>query len=737
MRVIPQATKESLVNMYLTNPDLSLQAVADHGGCSVSGLHNWVTEFQTNDGVIKEAKIGGFRWSTDLPQFHCEICQLIDQLGHCVSNPSLAAALYQFHGLDVKPETLRLYRIKHDLPHNCKDKGKKGGDWKKITAVIDNNGQIRPSARAEVEAGLLINVPAAQGGKQYSNAFRKKMVYKIVKEGLSVKEVCQRYDVDDKIVYYWIGQYKKAGRLTRKKRAKNQLKFFLSDYPVLEAARSFPELTCYALKLWLQENHQLNCSVKRIQEYLLSHHVKRPHGSKKSALKALSTAAPDHYIISEYTKGDDQDTPMSSAWLTRLKWLNDDIPWRVKAKLMKEMISYWKSFRQCFGGIKDPRTGHKRAGSVVVILFVVLLSILVAAGSAANVVRFGINHRLKWLRIIVGEEAIDKIPSEGSIQRVMRNIDGQDLSQSAIQFTMLRREQLGLPMTGLTIAWDAKTCRGSKDGPNSDYQHTATYMDHQTRETLAVVPTGRLAKETQTLLDTIAAGIIPIKNNMITADALHGKPIVAETITNYGGDYFLAVKEKQPIVQDCHMVFDMLDEDDRHQQQDPKRPSTHRNCTVHHVPELTRNRYPQWKNLQTIIYYMVEDPTRKTKKKVKKYTNYYQTKLPYTRIFVSSKRLSAKEAIRIIREHWGIEENHHILDVTMKEDYHQARKENAAIVWAIMKRLGLNELLRSRGKESIYGAMNYCHSCIWHLFAQLTQFHLKYPQYAKYFDFNK
>ena len=737
MRVIPLATKYSLVEKYLSDPALSLQTIADQGEVSASGLRNWVQEFQTNNGVIKEARIGGYRWSRELEKFHCEICQLIAQFGHCVSNRKLAAALLRFHGLEVRPETLRLYRIKHNLPYNCKDKGKKGGNWKHITAVIDNQGQIRPAARAAIEAGLLANVGVVQDGKQYPNAFRKKIVYKVVKENLSVKEVCVRYDVDAKTVYYWIGQYKKTGRLTRKKRAKNQLTFFLPDYPVLEAARSYPELTCYALKLWLQQHHQLNCSVKRIQEYLLTHHISRPLGDKKSAQKALSTAAPDHYIISEYAKQEAQEESKSSSWLTQLKWLNDDIPWRVKVKLMKAMLSYWQSFRHCFGGIKDPRTGHKKAGSVVVILFVVLLSIMVAAGSAANVVRFGTNQRLKWLRVIVGQDAINKIPSEGAIQRLVRNIDGQELGLSAIQFTMLRRKQLNLPMRGLTIAWDAKTSRGSKDGPNSDYLHTATYMDHQTRETLAVVPTGRLAKETQTLLDTIAAETIPIKDNMITADALHGKPVVAEAVTKHGGDYFLAIKGTKRLLEDCHMVFDTYDEYDRHQQRDQKRPSTVRSCTVQLVPEVVRNRYPEWKNWQTIIYYMVEDPTRATNKKIKKYTNYYEDKLPYTRMFVSSKRLSAAEAIQIIREHWGIEENHHILDVTMKEDHHQARKENAALVWAIMKRLGLNELLRSRGKESIYGAMNYSHSCIWHLFAQLTQFHLKYPQYAKYFGFNK
>ena len=286
----------------------------------------------------------------------------------------------------------------------------------------------------------------------------------------------------------------------------------------------------------MQQHHQLNCSVKRIQEYLLTHHFKRPIGDKKSAQTVLSTAASDHYIISEYANQEAQETSESSSWLTQVKWLNDDIPWRVKVKLMKAILSYWQSFRHCFREIKDPSTGHKKAGSVVVILFVVLLRIMVAAGSATNVVRFGTNQRLKWLRVIVGQDAINKIPSEASIQRLVCNIDGQELGLRAIQFTMLRRKQLNLPMTGLTIAWDAKTSRGSKDVPNSDYLHTDTYMDHQTRETLAVVPTGWLAKETQTLLDTMAAEIIPIKANMITADAFHGKPLVAEAISKHGGD---------------------------------------------------------------------------------------------------------------------------------------------------------------------------------------------------------
>ena len=68
---------------------------------------------------------------------------------------------------------------------------------------------------------VLVNVPATKGSKQYLNAFCNKVVYR------AVKEVCERYDVDVEIVYYWIGQYKKEGRLTGEQRVKNQLKYLL------------------------------------------------------------------------------------------------------------------------------------------------------------------------------------------------------------------------------------------------------------------------------------------------------------------------------------------------------------------------------------------------------------------------------------------------------------------------------------------------------------------------------
>ena len=736
MRVISREDKETWVKMYLENPDLSLKAIADQADCSSSGLHNWVQEFQTNDGVIGEAQIGGYRWSKGLEAIHCELCQLIFQHGHTVSNPILAQAINELYSIDVSAEVVRQYRIKYNLPYNRKDKGKKGGDWAKITEVIDDNGQIRPLARARVESELLLHLPEVRGKKHYPSAIRRTVVYKI-KNGMSVKEASETFDVNIKIIYKWLKLYDTEGRLTRKKRAKNRVFFDLADYPVLAMARSYPELSCNALKLWLLQNHQLKCSVQQIKDHLTKHHVNRPIGTKKSAEKLFASVTPDHYTLTTFAELESQADAESSSLVARLKRSEDGLPWRLKFKLMKETTNYWQTFRVHFAGMKDPRQGPARSGPMITLLFLILLSAMVFAGSAANVVRFATTKRLKWLRPILAEESIDKVPRNGTFQRLMQELDSEDFGLRAIQFTLCRREQLGLPMTGLTFAWDMKTSRGSKDGPDSDYLHTASMMEHQSRDTLAVFPTGRLYKEVNTLVKTVKTGSIPVKGNMITADALYGKAVVANAIVEQGGDYFLAVRGNQAMVEDCHLLEDMLhgNYDSYCQQQDDKRPNTTRTCYVFAVNEWVKHRQRNWKNFQTVIFYKVEDPTRPKKRKKPKKANQEPTKMDSYRIFVSSRRLTAEEAIATIRNHWGIEENHQILDVDMREDAHQARKGNAALNWAIIKRLVLNELMRSRTKEPISGAMTYSQGCIWNLLAQLTQFHLKYPKYAKYFDF--
>ena len=68
---------------------------------------------------------------------------------------------------------------------------------------------------------------------------------------------------------------------------------------------------------------------------------------------------------------------------------------------------------------------------------------------------------------------------------------------------------------------------------------------------------------------------------------------------------------------------------------------------------------------------------------------------PQVRYFLLSKYIPAKRLLRIVRSHWGIENQLHlVLDVVFNEDRNRTRKDNAPENLAILRKLALN-LVRS------------------------------------------
>ena len=61
-------------------------------------------------------------------------------------------------------------------------------------------GEIRPSARQQVEAGLLKRSAEDQAGKQYSPQQRTNVMHDIITKGMSVKEAATKHDVNEKAI---------------------------------------------------------------------------------------------------------------------------------------------------------------------------------------------------------------------------------------------------------------------------------------------------------------------------------------------------------------------------------------------------------------------------------------------------------------------------------------------------------------------------------------------------------
>jgi len=171
--------------------------------------------------------------------------------------------------------------------------------------------------------------------------------------------------------------------------------------------------------------------------------------------------------------------------------------------------------------------------------------------------------------------------------------------------------------------------------------------------------------------------LIQLKGCVVTADALHCHRAMAKAIIDRGGDYVLAVKDNQPaLLADAKAAIAAgrrkgakpvatLETD--HGRADK------RTAVVAPVKEMSQKHdFPGLKAIACITSKRGKDDTA-------------------TRYFLMSRCYSRTQALRIVRQHWGIENClHWPLDVVLDEDLARNRKDNGPANLATLKRLALN-----------------------------------------------
>lgn len=163
-------------------------------------------------------------------------------------------------------------------------------------------------------------------------------------------------------------------------------------------------------------------------------------------------------------------------------------------------------------------------------------------------------------------------------------------------------------------------------------------------------------------------------------------------------DYLLAVKNNQGNL--CKAVKEAFEPYRAKISEDVKLEKSRgriesRSCYVLDSKLLNGN-FSRWKNLTSII--MMEG-FRKEKGK--------EASLEY-RYYIRSKSLSSEQALAAIREHWGIESMHWVMDVSMNEDACQIYKKNGAENLSCLRHISLNMLRKEPTKVSIVGKQKRC-----------------------------
>jgi len=321
-------------------------------------------------------------------------------------------------------------------------------------------------------------------------------------------------------------------------------------------------------------------------------------------------------------------------------------------------------FADCFSDLPDPRARNSQH-DLTEILFIALLATLSGAENCSDMAEFARSRKAFLCKILVLEHGS---PSHDTFSRVFRMIDPDAFERSFRRF--MKAFGTAAKVRGV-VALDGKSLRRAYErGKSHAPPLMVTAWGVQTRMALA----NQLAPNNNEAAAALAlVKFLDLKGCVVTADALHCRQDLAEAIVKRGGDYALAVKGNQPglMAQAKAALRD-------HAELAASREVSHgrketRTASVAAVKGMAEEY--GFAGLTAVARIRSRRGRDKT----------------VERYFLLTRCFKPQEILRIVRDHWRIENNlHWTLDVVLDEDLARSRKDNAPANLAVLRRLALN-----------------------------------------------
>jgi hypothetical protein len=187
--------------------------------------------------------------------------------------------------------------------------------------------------------------------------------------------------------------------------------------------------------------------------------------------------------------------------------------------------------------VPDPRSRHGRRHPLSAILSLAVVAMLSGAKSYQAIAQFGrdkgfpLAHALGFTR--------GKTPTKSTFSVLFRILDVQVFEQCLSRWIASRVPEGAEKL----ISLDGKTARGSRDGELPGQHLVAAYCA-EAEAVLAQIRVDAKTNEHKAALQLL--GILPVKGNIITGDAMFCQRDVCAAIIDSGGDYVFTAKDNQP-----------------------------------------------------------------------------------------------------------------------------------------------------------------------------------------------
>lgn len=332
--------------------------------------------------------------------------------------------------------------------------------------------------------------------------------------------------------------------------------------------------------------------------------------------------------------------------------------------------------------VPDPRVNRTKKHALPDLLMAALCAGLCGYSSFYDMEDFCRVH-LDWLRRYC--PFAGGVPSHDTFRRVLGLVSPLHFGNVFVLWAKLAGASPG----GGQIAIDGKALRRAlgADGHVPYIVNAFSTKAHLVLGQLQV-----LDKENEIVAIPRLLDLLDVRGALVSIDAIGCQTRIAAKIRRKGGDYLLALKANQPAAFEEMRAFmlDAVARGEEHLARAHTIDKEHgrfeeRTCWVSPKIDWFAD-LRKWPGLACVV--MVE--SRRT---VKGVTTTEQ------RYYLSSRHLSAAEALEAVRAHWGVETLHWVLDIVMDEDHSRTRTGHAPENLAILRRLAVNILRRERDSD--------------------------------------
>jgi predicted transposase YbfD/YdcC len=345
------------------------------------------------------------------------------------------------------------------------------------------------------------------------------------------------------------------------------------------------------------------------------------------------------------------------------------------------------AIKHYFRLLRDPRRRHCRRHPLGDIIVIAICAVICGAQDWKQIATFG-QKRHAWLKRFLSLP--NGIPSHDTFERVFARIDSRVFQACFHDWITAVCAVLDVQH----VAIDGKTLRRSGSATQKPL-HVVSAWATANQIILGQLAVAEKSNEIPAIPELLE--LFSVKGAFVTIDAMGCQKEIARAIVAKGGDYILTVKENQPhLLEDIQKCFadacakDMVGvrhdtfttEEKGHGRQEI------RSYLIIEEPEGIRNQ-EEWEKL-TVIGTCYSERTVKGKTSTE------------TRYFIGSRKATARTYGKVLRNHWGVENNlHWQLDINFGEDDSRIRERTAADNFGVLRRVALSLLKQHPDKMSV------------------------------------